>query len=222
MSMKEKGKQTSQQNKGGKRLSGERRREMNPRRDKGHKLEQKKKEERKESDSPSEIFSKHLVLQVVRYENFSHKIHQFLDNFEFSWSVHGVDMLSKFLPVTTQVVIQEMSFAFQMTNRSFANKKQRLDTSDFRNAIVFYLKEIHGIRDETFKYKKINDLFSIDQKKYIKKVMCAPQTVTGDDFSKFSELLYDSEKCHVCILAMETKKQVSLTYLGKALSDLMT
>ena len=49
-----------------------------------------------------------------------------------------------------------------MTRRSFANKETRVDTSDFRNAIVFYLKEIHGIRDETFKYKKINDLFSID------------------------------------------------------------
>jgi len=65
-----------------------------------------------------------------------------------------------------------------MTRRSYANKVERLDTTDFRNAIVFYLKEIHGVRDETFKYKKINELFSIDQKKYIKKIMCTPETVT--------------------------------------------
>ena len=93
-----------------------------------------------------------------------------------------------------------------MTRRSFANKSQRLDTTDFRNAIVFYLKEIHGIRDDSFKYKKINELFSIYQKKYIKKVMCFPDTITLEDYQKFSEILYDSEKCHVCILAMETKR----------------
>ena len=34
--------------------------------------------------------------------------------------------------------------------------------NNFRNAIIYYLKEIHGIRDETFKYKKINDLFNIE------------------------------------------------------------
>jgi hypothetical protein len=49
-----------------------------------------------------------------------------------------------------------------MTRRSFADKEQRVDTSDFRNAIIYYLKEIHGIRDETFKYKKINDLMNIE------------------------------------------------------------
>ena len=49
-----------------------------------------------------------------------------------------------------------------MTKRQFADKELLLDTSDFRNAIIYYLKEIHGIRDETFKYKKINDLFNIE------------------------------------------------------------
>lgn len=93
-----------------------------------------------------------------------------------------------------------------MTRRQFANKEHRVDTSDFRNAIVYYLKEIHGIRDETFKYKRINKLFEIWQKVYIKKLMCNPQDVTMEDYRKFSEMLYDSEKCHVCILAMETKK----------------
>ena len=47
-----------------------------------------------------------------------------------------------------------------MSNTSFAG--QEVDTADFRNAIVFYLKEIHGIRDESFKYTKINDLLKID------------------------------------------------------------
>lgn len=76
----------------------------------------------------------------------------------------------------------------------------------FRMAIILYLKEIHGLRDETNKQTKINDLFSIPQKVYIKKVMCSPQEVTKEDYDSFSDVLYDSEKCHVCILAMETKR----------------
>jgi hypothetical protein len=49
--------------------------------------------------------------------------------------------------------------------------------------------------------------------------MCKPQDVNIEDYHKFSEMLLDSEKCHVCILAMETKKQVSMIYVAKALSE---
>lgn len=44
-----------------------------------------------------------------------------------------------------------------MTNGKFAD--QKVETDDYRMAIMFYLKEIHGIRDVTFKYKKINEMF---------------------------------------------------------------
>ena len=47
--------------------------------------------------------------------------------------------------------------------------------------------------------------------------MCNPQDIKHEDYTEFSEHFYDSEKCHVCILAMETKRQVSLLYLAKAL-----
>ena len=118
----------------------------------------------------------------------------------------------------TKATTSQTGFAFQMTKKKFAHKTPSVDTSDFRNAIVYYLKEIHGLRDETFKYKKINELFNKEQKVYIKKVMCYPSDVSIEDYQKFSEMLFDSEKCHVCILAMETKKQVSLTYVAKALT----
>jgi len=119
--------------------------------------------------------------------------------------VQGYDIFSKFLPQITKWLTNQVQFAFRMTNNKFGDKTQ-LDTSDFRNAIVYYLKEIHGLRDETFKYKKINDLFSKEQKVYIKKVMCSPGEVLMTDYAGFSDNLDDSEKCHVCILAMETKK----------------
>ena len=133
--------------------------------------------EESKTELDQDIFCKHRVTPANKYENFNHKT-GYIDTFEFSWGIHGYDTFSKFMPVTTKIITAQGNHACQMTRRSYANKVERLDTTDFRNAIVFYLKEIHGVRDETFKYKKINELFSIDQKKYIKKIMCTPETVT--------------------------------------------
>ena len=38
-------------------------------------------------------------------------------------------------------------------------------------------------------------------------------------YEQFIDMLYDSEKCHICILALETKKQVSMTYMAHAVHD---
>jgi hypothetical protein len=108
----------------------------------------------------SEVFEKHKIKKIKGYTNFNHK-EGYLDTYDFSWDIHGYDIFSKFLPITTKLLTGQFNMAFTMTKRQFAFKEHRVDTSDFRNAIVYYLKEIHGIRDETFKYKKINDLFEI-------------------------------------------------------------
>ena len=47
--------------------------------------------------------------------------------------------------------------------------------------------------------------------------MCNPQDISNQDYKGFSDLLYDSEKCHTCILAMETKKQIGLIYIARSL-----
>ena len=67
--------------------------------------------------------------------------------------MHGHDIFSKFLPITAKLITGQFNLAFTMTKRQFAFGEQQVDTSDFRLAIVQYLKEIHGIRDQTFKYK---------------------------------------------------------------------
>lgn len=76
-----------------------------------------------------------------------------------------------------------------MSNGTFAGKK--VDTTVYRNAVAFYLKEIHGIRDESFKLKKINDLLDDDdekysQKQYIKKIVCNPDTIDYQSYNIFS------------------------------------
>ena len=47
--------------------------------------------------------------------------------------------------------------------------------------------------------------------------MCKPYEIKREHYQDFVNMLYDSEKCHVCILAAETKKQLSLTYIALAL-----
>ena len=111
-----------------------------------------------------------------KYEN------KFLDTFEFQWNPHGYDIFRKYLPLATKLITNQMDMAFNMTKQKFANKTDKVDTSDFRNAIIYYLKEIHGIRCDEFKYKKINELFQREQKIYIKKLMCNPQDITIEDY----------------------------------------
>jgi hypothetical protein len=50
--------------------------------------------------------------------------------------------------VATKLVTNQINHAFNMTRNKFADKEDQIDTGDFRNAIVYYLKEIHGIRDD--------------------------------------------------------------------------
>jgi len=83
-------------------------------------------------------------------------------------------VFNKFIPAITKLFTSQGSLAASMTKRKFGQKTEEVNTSDFRNAIVYYLKEIHGLRDETSKYTKINELFSKEHKIYIKKVMCSP------------------------------------------------
>lgn len=75
-----------------------------------------------------------------------------MDSFLFNWETHGYDLFSKYLPFTTRLLNEQMDLAFNMTKQTFADKKQKLDTTEFRKSIIYYLKMIHGIRDETYKY----------------------------------------------------------------------
>ena len=59
-----------------------------------------------------EIFSKHLKRELDGYVNFNHKEDKFLDTYNFSWGIHGYDIFSKFMPVTTKIITNQMNYAF--------------------------------------------------------------------------------------------------------------
>ena len=89
-----------------------------------------------------------------------------------------------------------------------------------RNAMIKYLMGRHGILDSYFNYGKINTYLEKPHKSYIKKIMCDPSNVMVDDFAELNRLTAE-ERCHVCILVMETKKRVELIYLSRMLSQLV-
>lgn len=76
-----------------------------------------------EKDDIGEIFEKHRLKKLTAYENFNHKKDNFLDEFEFSWNIHGYDLFTKFLPITTKLVSSQFNLAFRMTRRQFAYKE---------------------------------------------------------------------------------------------------
>ena len=63
-----------------------------------------------------------------------------------------------------------------MTRKKFSSEAD-LDTTAFRHTIVYYLKLIHGINDETFKYDPINTIFKIHEKAFIKDLVCRPENI---------------------------------------------
>ena len=88
----------------------------------GEKKENSKNEIEESKEDIEEIFEKHRMKKLIAYENFNHKKENFLDEFEFSWDIHGYDLFTKFLPVTTKLVSSQFNLAFRMTRRSFADK----------------------------------------------------------------------------------------------------
>lgn len=64
----------------------------------------------------------------------------------------------------------------------------------------------------------MNKLLKVPLKTFIKKVGVAPHTVTVSDYNEMSTMLSASERCHVCIIIMETKKLIELTFLAKAVN----
>jgi hypothetical protein len=65
-------------------------------------MKEEKSIEKEEEGGHIDIFSKHKIGELNGYVNFDHKKTMHLDSFEFSWSVQGFDLFSKFLPQITK------------------------------------------------------------------------------------------------------------------------
>jgi capsular polysaccharide biosynthesis protein len=56
---------------------------------------------------------------IEGYENFDHK-NGYLDSYLFSWNIQGLDVFTKFLPMTSKLINEQINLAFSMTKNQFA------------------------------------------------------------------------------------------------------
>ena len=138
---------------------------------------------------------------------------------DFNWEDHAFAVIHRYDPKAAKLLTQQSEYAFEMTNFTFGNESVE-STFNFRNAIVKYLMHIHGVMDTYYRQEKVNKVLQQEHKLYFKKIMCSPDLVVLEDFIKLTRLTPE-EKCHICILIMETKIRVELIYLTKALGQLL-
>jgi hypothetical protein len=90
------------------------------------------------------------------------------------------------------------------------------DTTELRNAISNYVLSVHGVINDCFDTRQVNKILHRDLKNWIKKIACSPNELTASDVPL--TLLTAEERCHICILIMETKRRLELLYFARAMS----
>lgn len=68
--------------------------------------------------------------------------------------------------------------------------------------------------------RQVNKLLTKSVKSFIKTVVCYPQLTTHGQWKTFIHL-HDSEKVHICLLAVEARRQAELLYALQAVMQLV-
>jgi len=68
------------------------------------------------------------------------------------------------------------------------------------------------VRNDHYDYRLVNKFMTIATKTFVKKVVCAPETVSRADFESFSGLFSVDEKVHIVLLAAEARRQAALLW----------
>jgi len=137
----------------------------------------------------------------------------------FSWSDHGYSTLSRFYPEMSDLLEKEFNEIKNLTYEFMGNEKD-VDTFKFRWAIWQYVMRIKGVVDDDYLYREVNTLLTKPLKSYVKTVVCYPQLVTAGLWKNFIRI-QPSEKVHICMLAMEARKQAELLYGLSAVMQFM-
>jgi len=169
-----------------------------------------------DEDDENSRYRLHKLNLIRNFENFDNKSEYYLDTDEFNWEQHVYSVMQKYDPNVAEAMNEQSEYAFSMTKKLYGTDE--VDTSPFRLAIQMYLMYIHGIRDDAFPYAIVNKVLHYVHKVFIKRIMCEPNNITNQDFIQLTKLTPE-ERCHVCILVMETKKRVELIYLTRAMSQ---
>ena len=115
----------------------------------------------------------------------------------------------------------QFATTLEMTDNTLGVQKVNVDTRKFRNAIWFYIHRITGILHDDYNYAEVNKLLERDLKQFLKKVTCYPENITTADFDTFGADLRSAEKCHLNLLALESRKQAEILHAVHAVMEFM-
>jgi len=81
------------------------------------------------------------------------------------------------------------------------------------------VQRISGIFNDDYDYQEVNHMLDRGFKTYCKKTCFTPTALTYDGFEDFGVNLAPEEKCHALIIALEARKQSSLLWALRAISQ---
>jgi sestrin len=139
---------------------------------------------------------------------------------DYSWDDHGYAFLNSLYPDICPLLDTCFDTAFCMTYKC-VGKEKNVDTTNFREAIWYYIHSIKGIRHDDYQYRKVNQVLSISFKTFIRMVACYPEKVSSVAFQGSMDGLEPSEKVHVNIIVVEARMQAELIYAMRALMTFM-
>ncbi|KNE59356.1 hypothetical protein AMAG_03652 [Allomyces macrogynus ATCC 38327] len=94
-----------------------------------------------------------------------------------------------------------------------------IDTAPFREAIWYYVLRLFGMSHDDYNYSRVNHFVNKRTKAFVKKVACAPHTLTYRDWMRMGVLLRPEEKAHVVVLVSEARKQAALVWALSAINN---
>ena len=155
---------------------------------------------------------------ALEYKDFDISKDQTIFTQEYSWGEQCFALTSHYLPKTGERLDQQFNITYDMTYETFSDSVN-VDTLPFRRAIWYYVLRLYGICHDDYEYKEVNIYLNRSIKAFVKKSVCYPELITRSDFVHFSPLLQASEKCHIGVLILESRKQAEIIYGLRSLEN---
>lgn len=140
---------------------------------------------------------------------------------DFNWNDQGVFILENISPDIISVVNKELEAVFSLTSKTIGGGNKLIDTFHFRNAIKSYTELILGIYNDDFKYQNMNKLIKINNKIFIKNVVCYPSRITKQDLILLRSTFSYEEIYHLIMISAFHKSKVQLTFISKCYDEII-
>lgn len=169
------------------------------------------------------------MLKYISEPEFSHQdIHNSEPKLEyFTWEDHGYITGCSLYPDICKLLDRTFRTAFNMTyddiqfNMSNSNNFKELlsDRNLFRRTIWIYIHFLFGIRYDDFDYNLLKTFSRLQLSNYIKLICFYPEKIVKKDYDNIMKEFTHSERVHINIVIMEARKQASLLYSFRAITD---